>query len=489
MTIQSLIHQHALRTPGHLALSGPDGTLTYRQLDAAAEAVATRLRSLPEAGDVIFVDLDSSVRRVAVLLGVLRSGRAYAVADPGWPEEVLAEMTELLGVRLTVTDAADEPGTWAPPPIGELRAAPVASAPEPGDDDAPACLLFTSGTTGTPKAVLCPHRGVIRMFHPEPLIGFANRPVVPQLAQLQWDMGNYELWGALISGGTALLTDNPYTTPDLLTRMVKERGADNLFLTTALFNLLVDEGVGCFSGLAQVMAGGERVSVPHMGRFLDEHPDIRLICAYGPVENSMLTTVHTVQRHDLEDPLGIPIGVAVPGTEIFVLDDDGKQCPAGEAGELYTGGAGVALGYVGRPELVAERFVDLEVQGAVRRLYRTGDKCLMGHDGLLRFIGRTDRQVKIRGQRIELDGVEAALGRLPGVRTVAVRAIRDQFESVVSLMAYYVTDPEGPTDAATLARTARATMPSSHVPARFRQVESMPMTERGKVDYKALEAL
>ncbi|WP_416970845.1 AMP-binding protein [Streptomyces sp. 4F14] len=488
MTIQSLVHEHALAAPDHLAVSGPDGTLTYRQLDAAAEAVAAGLRALPDASDVVFVDLAPSVRRVAALLGVVRSGRAYAVADPGWPAEVRAEMTELLAVRLTVTDA-DGPGAWSPPSLAELLAAPDAPAPAPGDDDAPACLLFTSGTTGTPKAVLCPHRGVIRMFHPEPLIGFADRPVVPQLAQLQWDMGNYEMWGALLSGGTVLVTDTPYITPDTLSLMVEEHGADNLFLTTALFNLLVDEGIGCFSGFAQVMTGGERVSVPHMGRFLDEHPGIRLVVAYGPVENSMLTTVHTTRRHDLDDPHGIPVGVPVPGTEIFVLDGDGRQCPTGEAGELYTGGAGVALGYVGRPELVAERFVDLEVGGAVRRLYRTGDKCLMGDDGLLRFVGRTDRQVKIRGQRIELDGVEAALGRLPGVRTVAVRVVRDQFDSVVGLTAYYVPDGASPADARAVRGTALATLPANHVPGRFVPVESMPMTVRGKVDYKALETV
>ncbi|KPI20318.1 Phenylalanine racemase (ATP-hydrolyzing) [Actinobacteria bacterium OK074] len=490
MTIHSLVHQHAVTSPDLPAVSGPDGTLSYRRLDAAAEAVAVRLRELPTATAVVLVDLPASVRRAAVLLGVLRAGRAYAVADPGWPRELRAEITELLGIGLTLTDAGGgAPGTWAPPSTEELLAAPDAPAPEPGDEDAPACLLFTSGTTGTPKAVVCPHRGVTRMFHPDPLIGFADRPVVPQLAQLQWDMGNYELWGALVAGGTALITADPYVTPDVMTRMVKERGADNLFITTALFNLLVDEGVGCFSGLKYVTTGGERVSVPHMRRFLDEHPDTVLICAYGPVENTMLTSVHPVVRADFEDPHGVPIGLPVPGTEVFVLDERRRECPPGTPGELYTAGAGVALGYVGRPELAAERFVDLEVGGAVRRLYRTGDKVLTGEDGLLRYVGRTDRQVKIRGQRIELDGVEAALGRLAGVHTVAVREARDASGSVVGITAYYVTDPAEPVEPVDLFRAARAALPSSHMPSRFLPVESMPMTARGKVDHQALEAL
>ncbi|MFJ6738803.1 amino acid adenylation domain-containing protein [Streptomyces sp. NPDC091279] len=495
MTIHSLVHRHAVRTPDHPAATGPDGTLTYRDLDAAAALVADRLRALPDAGDVVFVDLPASVRRVAVLLGVVRAGKAYAVADPAWPADLRAEIAGLIGVRLTLTDtdAADTadtaPGTWAPPSAEELRAAPVASEPAAGDDSAPACLLFTSGTTGTPKAVVCPHRGVTRMFHPEPLIGFADRPVVPQLAQLQWDMGNFELWGALVSGGTVLVTDSPYVTPDLLARLVKEQGADHLWMTTSLFNLLVDEGVGCFSGLTYVTHGGERLSPPHVRRFLEEHPGIQLINGYGPVENTMLTTVHRIRTADTEDPAGIPIGVPVPGTEVFVLDDQQRECPPGTPGELYTGGLGVVLGYVGRPELVAERFLDLDLGGAVRHVYRTGDKAVLGEDGLLRYLGRADRQVKIRGQRIELDGVEAALGRLTGVRAVAVRAVTDATGGVAGLTAYYVPDPEDPADAKALARSARATLPASHVPSRFRQVPALPTTARGKVDYQALETL
>ncbi|WP_051833862.1 AMP-binding protein [Streptomyces sp. NRRL S-646] len=496
MTIHSLVHERAVRTPEHTAVTGPDGSFTYRRLDAAAEAVAVRLRELPSATDVILVDLPASVRRAAVLLGVLRAGRAYAVADPGWPAELRAEVTGLLGIGLTVTDAAPaqtaqpgSPDTWAPPSTGELLTAPDAPAPGPGDDESPACLLFTSGSTGVPKAVLCPHRGVTRMFHPDPLTAFADRPVVPQLAQLQWDMGNYELWGALVSGGTVLVTDHPYVTPELMTQLVKERGADNLFMTTALFNLLVDEGVGCFSGLTYVSVGGERLSVPHMRRFLEEHPDTVLINAYGPVENTMLTSVHPVVPADFEDPYGIPIGLPVPGTEVFVLDEAQRECPPGTPGELYAAGSGVALGYVGRPELTVERFVDVEVGGAVRRMYRTGDKVLTGEDGLLRYIGRTDRQVKIRGQRIELDGVEAGLSRLPGVHAVAVRASRDAAGNAVGIAAYYVADPDEPAEPADLLRRARAALPASHVPARFHAVPVMPKTARGKVDYKALEAM
>lgn len=485
MTIQAIVHQHARHDPARLAVTASDGALTYRLLDAAAAAVAA---ALPDTGDVVLVDLRPSARRVAVLLGVLRAGKAYAVLDPGWPAKVRAELAGLIGGRLTVTDAADGPGTWKPPSLAELRAAPAAPAPAPGDERAAACLLFTSGSTGTPKAVAVSHRGVSRLFHPTPLPGFGDHPVVPQLAQLQWDMGNYELWGALTSGGTSVVVDTPYVTPELLVRLVEEHGASTMWMTGTLFNLLVDESVGCFSGFTHLTVGGERLSAPHARRFLETHPTVQLRNGYGPVENTMLTTVHRVRLADTVHPAGIPIGLPVPGTEVFVVDDYGEECPPGTPGELCAAGAGVALGYLGRPELDV-RFAELELAGERRRVYRTGDRGVRGEDGLFRYLGRTDRQVKIRGHRVELDGVETALGRLPGVGAIAVRPLTDACGSVMSLTAYYTAVPETPADPKTLAAAARTALPSSHIPARFQQVEALPMTARGKVDHRALESL
>jgi non-ribosomal peptide synthetase component F len=263
-------------------------------------------------------------------------------------------------------------------------------------------------------------------------------------------------------------------------------GASTAWLTASLFNLLVDENVTCMEGLRYVLCGGERVSVPHFRRFLESVPETTLIHTYGPCENSCLSTFHPVDRCDLDDPRGIPIGTTIPGVSAWILDEDHRECPVETPGELYLGGTGLTLGYIGLPELNRERFLDLPIAGQRRHVYRSGDRFVRGEDGLLRFLGRVDRQVKLRGQRVELDGVEAAIRRIEGVRNVAVVPSTDPAGTVLGLTAYVVASPDTTTEG--IRRRAHAVLPPSHVPTRLLQLPSLPLTASGKVDYAVLRA-
>lgn len=481
--IHDVIAAHAVRSPDRTAIVASDGRLTYAELDRAARFVARRLRTLADEG-LVLVDLPPSARRAVVLLGALQAGLVYSVADPDWPPAVRHEITSRLDARLTVTDTAGTGSTWSPPELGALlRTPPAGAAYVPGGGDRAACVYFTSGTTGLPKAILCPHRAVTHAFVPTAVVGFRGGQVVIQVAPGHWDMGAFELWGALLTCGTALILDDPYLTPDRLAHLIQAEGATSAGLVTSLFNLLVDEDVTCLRGLRYVQVGGERVSVPHLRRAMEASPDVRLIHAYGPSENGCVSAYHPISPADLDESSGLPIGTPLPGVSAWVVDEAGDECPPGTPGELYLGGVALTSGYVGQPEETRSRFPTVRIGGTVQRVYRTGDRFAQDPDGTLHFLGRIDRQTKIRGVRVELDGVEAALRRITGVRGAAVIPLRDSSGIAVGLAAHVVA-PETTTE--DLRRAARTALPPSHVPTVFRLLSALPVTPHGKVNYAAL---
>ncbi|GGZ20987.1 hypothetical protein GCM10010300_76030 [Streptomyces olivaceoviridis] len=252
--------------------------------------------------------------------------------------------------------------------------------------------------------------------------------------------------------------------------------------------MLVDEDPTCLRGLRQVMTGGERLSVPHVRAFLAAHPHTTLLNGYGPVENTVFATVHRMVPQDCERPDGIPIGRPVPGTRIHILDGE-RQCRTGEVGELCVAGDGLALGYLGRPELTAEKFTTVTVDGRAVRVYRTGDLAHRDEDGLLHYHGRADRQVKIRGHRLEPAEVEAQIERLlPQVRRCAVLPLPDASGAYQTLAAFCRPHrPGDPLDGAL--RQLAPHLVHYHLPAHLLSVDDFPLTPNGKLDETALLAL
>ncbi|WP_055713825.1 non-ribosomal peptide synthetase, partial [Streptomyces torulosus] len=487
--------------PDAPALIEGEHTVTYAELDRVADTWAARLAAAGAGpGDLVPVLLPRGRHLVAALIAVLKTGAAYALLDPVWPEQRLADIRTQLTPPLAVAAPGTQLGleepvlpVWTPPPWPPYaEAAPSGFRPVSARGADPACVFFTSGTTGRPKGVLTPHRATARLFPPDGFAAFTADTVMPLAAAVSWDAFSLELWSVLLNGGTSLITEEPYLTPTALRSGVTRHGANTVWLTSSLFNMIVDEDPDAFEGLRQVLIGGERLSVSHVHRFLRRHPDIALVNGYGPVESTVFTTTHRVTEADCDLPGGIPLGRPVPGTRVYVLDPDGTHpCAVGETGELCVSGAGLALRYLGAPSLTDEKFRTLPLgpDGEGVRVYRTGDLVEWDGDGLLHYRGRADRQVKIRGHRVEPAEVERQVEQLlPSVRSCRVLARPDDSGASLELVAFCT--PTRPGDPLTDALPAlHAALVPYQRPVALVSVDGFPTTDRGKLDERALLAL
>ncbi|WP_328782651.1 AMP-binding protein [Streptomyces canus] len=486
--LHETVARRARERPGAVALVAADRRMTYGELDRTADAWAAGLASAgAEPGDVVPILLPRGLDLVTALLAVLKTGAAYALLDPAWPEGRLAEVFGTLRAPLVIArgevGADQAPPVWGPPPPG--AEAPDGYRPVPvGGSDA-ACVFFTSGTTGRPKGVLTPHRATARLFQPGGFARFGPDTVMPLAAPVPWDAFSLELWSVLLNGGTSLLPEEPYLSAQALRGAVSAHGADTVWLTSSLFNMVVDEDPDAFTGLRQVMTGGERLSPVHVGRFLARHPGIVLLNGYGPVEGTVFATTHRVTPADCLRTDGVPLGRPVPGTRIHVLDG-ARSCAVGETGEICIAGEGLALRYLADDALTKAKFTRAVIDRVSVLLYRTGDLGVWDTDGLLHYRGRADRQVKIRGHRVEPAEVERQVERLlPGVRHCRVLARRDEAGTVQELLAFCV--PVDPGDGLENALPVlRSGLVSYQRPAAVVSIGSFPVTPQGKLDERAL---
>ncbi|WKE69707.1 amino acid adenylation domain-containing protein [Streptomyces sp. WP-1] len=500
-----LIHRavaHRARTrPDALAVVDGSTRLDYATLDAAADAWAAGLAAAGAGpGTLVPVLLPRSARLYVALLAVLKCGAGYAALDPRWPRERVESVLGQLGGPVLVTDAGEAsdgmPGkrfgrwpVWQPPAgCGEFaaREGGTAFAAYDGPADVPATVFFTSGTSGTPKGVVSPHAATTRLFTADGPLAFGPGTVMLQAAPSSWDAFSLELWGTLTTGGTCVTAAEDYLLPDTLRRLIDTCALDTAWLTSSLFNLFTEIDPDCFRGLRRLYIGGERLSAAHVGQFLAAHPDIRLFNGYGPVESCVFATVHPITAADCAAPHGVPVGRPVPGTRVHVLDGAGRECPPGVTGELCVSGAGLALGYLGDPDLTAACFTEHPSAGT--RLYRTGDHGLRDADGVLHFTGRTDRQVKIRGYRIEPEEIETHAAELPGITHCVAVPVPGELGNYDRLALFYTSAADTEEDPVLLRRSLSLRLPAHAVPDVVRRVERLPVTANGKVDRSELLA-
>ncbi|MFJ2510968.1 amino acid adenylation domain-containing protein [Streptomyces griseoviridis] len=482
--------------PDAVALTYGDEEVTYRELDERANRLAHHLVSLGAGlGTFVGLLLERGANAVTALLAVLKAGAAYLPLDPGYPAGRLAHMIGDAGAELLVT----EEGTRDRLPSGAARAVDLdrdasavaawpATAPSasPASDDV-AYVMYTSGSTGTPKGVLTPHRAVVRLVHEAPYTDVGPGDTVAQFASLSFDASTFEIWAALLRG--ARLAVHPQGLPATaeLGRFLKEHGVTHLWLTAGLFHQVTDDDIGVFSGLRQLVAGGDRLSPEHCVRVLNAHPALRLTNGYGPTEATTFTTTHDVHR-SLGDG-SVPLGRPLPNTRVYVLSEGLTPVPVGVPGELYIVGDGLAQGYLGRPQPTAERFVAAPFGAPGTRMYRSGDLVAWRTDGTLEFLGRTDGQVKIRGFRVETGDVEATLVTHPGVGDAAVVPHTDPGTGRTVLVGHVVPVAGAPVPtAAELRAHLAASLPEHMIPALFTTLYALPLTANGKVDRRALPA-
>lgn len=490
-TLHELFERRARRTPDRTAVQDEaGGCLRYGELDARADDVARAIRARGvQPRTVVGVCADRSVDMVVALLGVLKAGAAYLPLDPEYPEERLAFMLEDSGASLVLSvgrAARALPRSSAVPVLAVEDVAPGAGAPDPGPADGagpedPAYVIYTSGSTGTPKGVVVPHRAAhnfLRAMAREPGLGEADRLLA--VTTTAFDIALLELFLPLsVGAGLVVASRQGAADPRRLMTLVERHEIDTLQATPATWRMLVDAG---WRGdpLLRVLCGGEAMSADLAAALLERAPEVWNL--YGPTEATGWCTTHRVET--AEDP--VSIGRPVANATAYVLDGRMNPVPIGVTGELWIGGACVALGYHGREELTAERFVpDPFSDRSGARLYRTGDLARWRPDGLLAFHGRRDHQVKLRGYRIELGEVEAALLSLSEVRA-AVAAVSEDGLGERRLVAWATFHAGQSLTGSEIRRRLRRTLPGHLIPSLVVELDELPLTPNGKIDRKAL---
>ncbi|WP_320775607.1 non-ribosomal peptide synthetase [Streptomyces sp. CRN 30] len=501
-TLPRLFERRAARTPDAPAVTFHGSTLSYSALNASANRLAHRLRALGAGpGHVVGLALPRSPDTVVALLAVLKSGAAYLPLDPDYPPARLAHMLgdarpSLLLTRRAQLDALP-PGTSPAGPVtvvlddpGEaaLIAAGPASDPDPaglGPADA-AYVLYTSGSTGTPKGVVGTHLGMVNR-----LLWFGRAfPVRPgdlmcAKSSMNFVDGSTEILCMLAHGGGVVLADAEQAGDVVrLAGLVAERGVQRIMMVPSMLGALLDAGppAGSLARCTLWIADGEVLTPSLAARFARALPGARLVNFYGATEVSGDSVYHSVTGPYART---VPIGRPMDNTRVHVLDGLLRPLPPGAEGDLYLAGTGVALGYLGRPALTAERFVPDPFGAPGDRMYRTGDRARWTSEGVLEFTGRRDHQVKIRGVRVECGEVEAALRSHPAVREAVV--LSSGQGAAARLVAHVTAAVTGsPPDPARLRAHLRTLLPDHSVPSVFRTADALPVNANGKLDRSAL---
>lgn len=492
-TLPELFAAQVDRRPDAPALESAAGCWSYAELDRRSNSMAWALRSRGVGVDTpVAVALPRGADLIVTLLAVLKAGGAYLPIDPSTPLARVATM--IAGAQLVVVTgetAAGVPEVEGVPKLGVHELSSEQCGPLPAGLAHPlslAYLGFTSGSTGVPKGVAVPHRGIVRLIVDPPYVQLGPGQRVLQLAPVAFDTSLLEIWGALLTGATLVLAPpSPLGLPEIAS-VLRTANLGVVWLTAGLFHQLVEVDVGALAGIGQLLAGGDVLNPDAVRTVLAARGGKPLVNGYGPTENSTFTTCHVMTDPD-QVATTVPIGRPLQHTTVQILDENLRPTPIGVAGELCTGGDGLARGYRGNPVATARAFVP-DPDGHGDRLYRTGDLARWRADGVLEFIGRIDNQVKIRGFRVEPGEVEAVLRSFEGVREAVVLVRGDDAQRH---LAAYVTPGDGVDPStlrpALLREYLSYRLPEYLVPAGFAVLDRFPLNVNGKVDRAALPAL
>ncbi|WP_072924248.1 non-ribosomal peptide synthetase [Microcystis aeruginosa] len=508
--IHQLFEEQVKCTPDAVAVVCSDQQLTYNELNCRANQLAHYLQKLGVKPDeLVGIFLERSLDMIVGLLGILKAGGAYVPIDPDYPQERISFMLQDTQVKIILTCEYLQTSLPNHQAIvicldkdwEQINQASLENLNSTVSADNLAYVIYTSGSTGIPKGVIVTHQAVNRLVLNTNYIQFTPDDRVVQASNIAFDAATFEIWGALLNGAKIIIiAKSVLLSPQELAVSLKENQISVLFLTTALFNQLANLVPQAFSNLRCLLFGGEAVEPKWVQEVLEKGAPQRLLHVYGPTENTTFSSWYLVENV-ASTATTIPIGKAIANTQIYLLDKNLQPVPIGVVGELHIAGAGLAKGYLNRPELTQEKFIPNPFEkdevipptllnkggNEPSKLYKTGDLARYLPDGNIEYVGRIDNQVKIRGFRIELGEIESVLSQNQAVQSSCV-IVREDNPGEKQLVAYIVPKLGVKLTSGDLRQFLSDKLPGYMVPGAFVMLEFFPLTANGKIDRRALKA-
>ncbi|MBQ3757689.1 MAG: amino acid adenylation domain-containing protein, partial [Oscillospiraceae bacterium] len=481
-TVIKLFEEQVRKTPDNVAVVYKDRKLTYRELNARANQVARTLQGRGlRKGETAALLSERTTDFVIGMTGILKAGGVYLPIDSNYPEQRIKLLLEDSGAKALIVGGNPKLEEIGIPQlhISDEEVSLQSEADVRTEKTARdlAYIIYTSGTTGKPKGAMIEDISIVRLVKENNYLKLGEGTRILQTGSMAFDAATLEVWGALLNGGALYLTEEEtLLKPEELEEEINANGITTMWMTSTLFNQMINLRESVFDSLKDLLIGGEKLSVEHVNRFLRRKNGVRLTNGYGPTENTTFTTTYRIETEQSEIPIGKPIS----GTKIYIRNGN-MLCGIGIPGELCIAGDGVARGYLNRPELTAEKFIDNPFGEG--KLYRSGDLARWLPDGNIEYLGRIDEQVKIRGYRIELGEIETCIRNIEGIKDCAV-IVRTDANGEKALYAYVVGDKE--ISIPEIRDTLAQTLPDYMIPAYMTQIEKIPVTRNGKLDKRAL---
>jgi len=488
-SVKALFEQCAEKRGDAACVIYKDEVLSYREINQLANGLAVRLRLLRVSpGHTVGISVGRSVELIISLLAIIKCGAAYLPFDAAWPDELL--LSTFSDAQCEVIVASDVSGLslrFAQCRVVEVsrrELEPVAA--NPGVDvmgEAIAYINFTSGTTGRSKGVQIQHRSIARLVSNASYAKLDEQTVLLHISPVTFDAATFEIWGALLNGGICVLYPSKTLRFSELGHVIRQRAVNCVFLTTALFNAIIDDATDAISGVRTILFGGEAYSDRHVRKALNSYGSGRLVHVYGPTECTTFATYYPVNRMPSAD---LPIGRPIQNTVLYVVTD-GRLCRPGEIGEILLGGPGLSSGYLQGGSISRDGFAEFTIAGTRQWLYRTGDYGYLLMSGDLVFKGRSDDQVKINGFRIELSLVSRAIGEHPNICHNYV-TVTDGTAGQKMVLAFVVAR-ENCCDSGQVREYLRSRLPAHMLPGIVYVCDKLPLLATGKVNRRALLAM
>jgi amino acid adenylation domain-containing protein len=492
-TVDELFVEQVYKNPAKIAVSCENHSITYNELDNRSGTLAALLRSKGVHHEaVVGVMMENTAERITGLIAVLKAGGAYLPIDRQYPGKRKKYMMKdgNVGILLSDDKVPVSSEIQIINPGDSMIYANKKENPRGKDHrfNSLAYIIYTSGSTGIPKGVMVQHRCVVRLVKNTNFITFDNNERILQTGALEFDASTFEIWGSLLNGLVLhLAAKEKILDANVFKDIIARCKISTIWLTSSLFNQFVEVGIDIFSGLKNLLVGGEALSPLHINRIKTKFPGLKVINGYGPTENTTFSTTYTINKKYNQR---IPIGKPINNSSAFILSGYDNFQPIGVSGELCVGGDGVARGYLNDVSLTARRFT-MSPDVAGERIYRTGDQARWKPDGNIDFLGRFDFQVKIRGFRVEPEEIENQLLTHEKIKEAAVLVRETDGKHLYAYIVPLVSQPDsaGEFDISELKAHLSKQLPAYMIPDYFILLEKMPLTKNGKLDRKILSEM